>query len=180
MSNSIFSFTIEMSPILQEINKMSTGHTEQFVNAVLKDAQTILLNYIKNLAPRKTGGYAASWSRGSINGHTAKLTTSNPDLFLILEYTGSKAHLIFSKKGKAIPFHDSAGNLIFRMWTYPKGFAAIPHVQPATRRLEQNFQTILAANMDKYSKMFASRAKEVKPKVEKMKTERLINNTKKN
>ncbi len=55
---------------------------------------------------------------------------------------------------------------------YP-GFEAIPHVRPAMRRLKKNFKLILSANMVKFSKLFTVVSNQAKPKVEKLKTEKI-------
>lgn len=171
---SSFSFTFDVSPMEREIKNMSGSNKEKFNRAVLTDAQDVLLNYIKQLAPRNTGDYARSWKKGQISGKTATVQTTNGKLFAILEFTGANPQVRIRSKGQGpYVFKDSSGMIVFAMKINWPGFEKIPHVRPAMRRLEKNFQIILAANMNKFSIFFNDTSNQNKPKVNQLKKEKI-------
>ena len=113
---SAFSFKFDISPIEREIKNMAGPNKEKYIRAVLTDAQVILLNYIKQFAPRKTGAYSRTWKKGQISGSTATVQTTAGKLYAILEFTGAKPQTRVRSPGQGpYVFQDSSVNTIFTM-----------------------------------------------------------------
>jgi len=178
--SSAFIFKINLLPVTRELKKMASTNNEKFNRAVLIDAQDILLNYIRQLAPRKSGKYAKSWKKGQIVGKKAEVTTTAGKLFALLEFTGAKPQTRVRSPGQGpYVFKDESGNVIFTMKINWPGFDNIPHVRPAMKRLEKNFRIILAANMSKYSIIFKVVSDQNKSKVNNLKKDRITGVSKK-
>lgn len=172
--SSIFNFKLDMSPIERELKNMANTNNEKFNRAVLVDGQDILLNYIRQLAPKKSGKYAKSWKKGQIVGKKAEVRTSAGKLFALLEFTGAKPQTRVRSPGQGpYVFKSESGEVIFTMKINWPGFDNIPHVRPAMKRLEKNFRIILAANMSKYSIIFNKVSNQNKSKVNQLKKERI-------
>ncbi len=69
-------FNIDLSPILKSITPIEKN-IAKYNESALKDAQIILRNKIKKLAPKKSGKYAESWKLGKITGNRAEVFTNN-------------------------------------------------------------------------------------------------------
>lgn len=172
--SSAIKFSFDLKPIQRELRNLSGANKEKFNRAVLIDSQDILLNYIKQLAPRKSGDYARSWKKGMISKNTAKVTTTLSQLFEILEFTGAKPqNRVRTGNQKPYVFKDENGITVFTFKINWPGFDNIPHVRPAMRRLEKDFPIILAANSSKFSIIFNKVSNENKSKVKQLKKKKI-------
>jgi len=171
---SVASIKFDFTSLNRELDSMASTHENRFNYAVLLDAQEIFLNYIQQLAPNKSGKYAASWKKGSITGKIATVMSSQGMLFNLLEFTGAKPQLRQRSKGqKPYVFETESGETVFTMKINWPGFDNIPHVRPALRRLEQDFNTIIAANMSKLSTLYSDISNQNKSKVKSLKKQRI-------
>ena len=177
---SAFTFNFDETVITREIDLIIKNQL-QFQRAVLIDSQDILLNFIKQLAPRNTGKYADSWKKGKLTGKIAEVTSNQGKLFGILEFTGAKSQLRKRTKGQGpYVFTVSTGETVFSMTINWPGFENLPHVRPATRRLEKHLQAIIAANMSKLSPtLFGDTSNQNKSKVKSLKKKKLSSVSKK-
>jgi len=167
---STITFKINLKPIEKELRNLGGVNREKFQRAVLTDAQEIFLNYIKQLAPKKTGQYAKSWIKGKLIGKTAEVTSPEGKLFNLLEFTGAKPQLRIRNASQGpYVFQTESGETIFTFKINWPGFDNIPHVRPALRRLEKDMSTIIAANMSKLSILYNDISNQNKPKVKQLK-----------
>lgn len=168
--SSMIKFSFNLKPIKRELTNLSGTNKEKFNRAVLIDSQDILLNYIKQLAPKKSGKYAKSWKKGMIRKNIADVTTTSGDLFEILEFTGADPQTRVRSAGqKPYVFKDENGITVFTFKINWPGFDNIPHVRPAMRKLEKDFPVILAANISKFSVLFNKTSNANKSKVKQLK-----------
>ena len=159
---------LKFDRLYKELDNLGGINKEKFIRSVLTDAQVILLNYVQQLAPKKTGSYAESWKKDNIRGNKASISTKQKQLFVILEYTGVEPHLRV-RSDKPYVFQVESGETVFTFRINHPGWKNIPHVRPALARLRKEFRTIIGANMTRYSMMFDMSSRPFKSKVENLK-----------
>ena len=159
---------INFDRLYKELDNLGGINKEKFMRSVLTDAQDVLLTYVQQLAPKKTGMYAESWKKDNIRGNTASISTKQKQLFVILEYTGVEPHLRV-RTDKPYVFEVESGETVFTFRVNHPGWKNIPHVRPAMARLRKNFRTIIGANMTRYSMLFQKSSLPFKSKVQNLK-----------
>ena len=159
---------LKIDPIFKELKNMEGVNKEKFTRSVLTDAQDILLTFVQQLAPKRSGRYAESWKKDNIRGNKASISTKQKQLFVILEYTGVEPHLRV-RSDKPYVFQVESGETVFTFRVNFPGFKNIPHVRPAMARLRKHFQTIIAGNLNKYSMMFQASSTQHRSKIQNLK-----------
>jgi len=100
------------------------------------------LSYLSQYAPQRTGNYLRSWQINNRTKNSITISSPNRMLFLILEFTGAKPHMIRPVRKQALRF-QMGGNLFFSKGHMIKGIKPIPHVRPALKALERDIPGIV-------------------------------------
>ena len=132
----------------------------RYMDAARRDAlQEIGEALVKNIragAPRDTGSYENSWKIKKVDSKEVVVWTPKRQLFVILEFQGSKPHEIVPKKAKVLrwpirvrkvvqrgpapsPALPSGGNqqYAYAMRVWHPGFKPIRHARPALRHVQK-------------------------------------------
>lgn len=133
--------------VAKQLGEFETKRTILIRDTLLECANEFL-NTIQFLAPRATGNYADSWVIQNISDRSIKIGTPHEELFIYLEY-GTAPHPIVGHR-KVLHWVSWDGVDHFAFWVRHPGFAAIPHLRPATNVLEVKIPEIVLKNMKKH------------------------------
>ena len=123
---------------------MTKGLNQAFIDAHLKKAQMELKRELRRRSPKDTTKYAESWKLGPRTPRKAKVETRQGFLFKILEFTGSKPHIIRAKKANALHWIDKqTGGHRFAKFVHHPGFRPIPHARPAVKTIQNKLTTLM-------------------------------------
>ena len=126
---------------------------DKFVKDTLQDFQELLLKFIDEKAPRKTGDYAKSWKKGKLRMNVTTVETPQGELFEILEFQGRRPGRIEKKVAEVLHFLVSGQDVFVRFVDHP-GFDEIPHVRPSMRKVIKDGNRIVFKNLKKNVPMF--------------------------
>ena len=162
-------YSINFKSMIKDFESMAVTNQKKYKRKVLTDVQTVLLRYIRALAPRNTGDYAKSWKRGKIIQDVAIVKTTAGFLYEMLEYTGAKPQLRQRSPGqKPYVFTNAQGETIFTFKINWPGFDNIPHVRPAMRKLEGVLPLIMIAHLDILSPLYEKQARKARGQIKKL------------
>ena len=115
----------------KELKSLKTIDTTPFWKRESKD----FLNQFKQKVPKDTGKYRKSWEIKKANKKGFKLETKMGFLFDILEFQGSKPHIIEPVKASVLHWIDKeTGQDRFAMRVRHPGFEKIPHAKPTLKK----------------------------------------------
>lgn len=100
------------------------------------------LLYLSQYAPQRTGNYLRSWQITDRSQNSITISSPNRMMFLILEFTGAKPHMIRPVRKEALRFM-MGGNMFFSKGHMVKGIKPIPHVRPALKALQRDIPGIV-------------------------------------
>lgn len=116
-----------------------------FRQEVLMQLGSLLVTLIVRRAPVNTGAYARSWRITNLTPNEVIVSTNiDPKLFVILEFSGAKAH-VERPRVKSVMRFVIAGQELFATIVDHPGSAARPHVRPAVRELASRAEGIIYA-----------------------------------
>ena len=125
---------------------------ERTRQSAVKQLKPKLLEELKKKCPKDTGKYAQSWRIERSSKYEFRFVTTMGKLFRILEYHGSKPHIIEPVRARVLHWIDkeTGGHRFAKRVQHP-GFAALPHVRPfRDRQLPKIRDEILQALRRKY------------------------------
>jgi len=131
----------------RKLESLSASRMRQFNSAVNQEIGSSLVTQIRNSAPKDTGKYSRSWKITKRSAAGVQVGTNLAWLFKILEYTGSKPHLIRPVRAKALHFFLKDGTEIFTQLVRHPGFKPIPHVRPSVRHVMKHTKYIIRKHL---------------------------------
>ena len=125
--------TINVRIGFREINEGMKGlrYAHQTKQSAIAQLKKEMLIELQRVCPKDTGKYSKSWKIKRATKYTFSFATNQKKLFNILEYTGSRPHIIRAVKAQYLHWVDKAtGKDMFRKSVKHPGFKARPHVRP--------------------------------------------------
>lgn len=159
MSQTIRDGTKRFGPVTVRttgFDKINLGIDQLFLNLKPFKAELLLalgnrlITLIMQRVPVNTGAYARSWRILEQRADSIIVgTTAPPALFIMLEFSGARPHLIRPKDKQALRF-EVGGDIIWASEVNHPGFKAQPHFRPAVLDLSREAQGIAYRVMSRH------------------------------
>ena len=125
------SISMNITEIKTELTRLSKF---DMAKKMLDWGQEMITRDIRLNAPNDTGEYSKSWKKSKPTKEKFTVTTNMGQLYLWLEFTGTKPHEIKPIRAKALHWINDAGQDVFAKKVWHPGTTAEPHVQPALKK----------------------------------------------